>query len=139
MAIVSFWSKLFPKKEEPLRGAPDVRRFKTYSAESGFVYLYSFSGIRMTHREDAVGTEYVFEVTADRKKWWPASVFLSHSTLNAWMRENGRDLSASERYGIAKLSLIQMLDSLQDPAGTAVTTAPGTCDLSAIAETLDLL
>jgi len=34
------------KKEAPLTGAPAVRRQKTYSAESGYVYQYFYEGQR---------------------------------------------------------------------------------------------
>ena len=140
VAIVTFWKKLFSRKPEPLRGAPDVRRLKTYSAESGFVYLYSFSGLRINQRDTEVGTEYVFEVTSDRKNWWYATVFLGHSLMNEWMRHHSRDLSASERYGIAKIALNQMFDSIeQNSVASAICVSPDVHQLDTIAHVLDLL
>ena len=39
------------KKDAPLTGAPAVRRQKTYSAESGYVYQYFYEGQRPAARD----------------------------------------------------------------------------------------
>ena len=41
---------LFSRKDEPLAGAPPVRRLKTYSARSGYVYQYRYQGSRPSSR-----------------------------------------------------------------------------------------
>jgi hypothetical protein len=39
----------FSKKPLPLTGAPAVRRLKSYSAQSGYVYQYFYEGQRPFH------------------------------------------------------------------------------------------
>ncbi len=56
---------LFQKKTLPLTGAPAVRRMKTYSAQSGYVYQYYFEGYRPLPVES--GVEFVFQISSDRK------------------------------------------------------------------------
>jgi len=58
--------RLVSKKEAPLTGAPAVRRQKTYSAESGYVYQYYYEGQRPASRDGSSGIEFVFNVSADR-------------------------------------------------------------------------
>ena len=50
----------FTKKAVPLSGAPPIRRLKTYSAQSGYVYQYFYEGQRPLRGE--AGTEFVFTV-----------------------------------------------------------------------------
>src|SRR5437867_3892847 len=71
----------FRRKEAPLTGAPAVRRQKTHSAESGYVYQYFYEGQRPASRDGAQGTQYVFNVSADRKSSFPVSVFVSGEAL----------------------------------------------------------
>lgn len=99
----------------PLTGAPQVRRQKTYSADSGYVYQYFYEGYRVAEREGATGAEYVFDVSADRKDSFPATVFLSDDVTAAWERARERDLNSTERYAIAKMALFQAFDSRENP------------------------
>jgi hypothetical protein len=119
-------------KPQPLTGAPAIRREKTYSAESGYVYSYFYRG----HRPCQGGAEYVFDVSADRRKFLPVSVFLSGAALEPWQTAHGRELTGSERYAIAKLALQQALDGSPEPAGLnrEVRVEP-----AAVAETLERL
>ena len=87
----------------PLAGAPAVRRLKTYSAASGYVYQYFYEG----HRE----TEYVFQVSADRRTYFSVAVMLSDAALAA----SPRELNSTERYAVAKLSLFQAFDQRASP------------------------
>jgi hypothetical protein len=99
----------FRKKnpEESLRGAPEVRRLKTYSAESGYVYQYFYEG----YRHILGGTTYVFSVSADRKTYAPVSVRILHRTYAPWEKENQRSLAPNEVYAIAKLALFGIFDA----------------------------
>src|SRR5687768_9163503 len=81
-------------KATPLTGAPAIRRRKTYSAESGYVYQYHYQG----SREIAGGREYVFEVSPGRGAAFPVSVLLMESALAPWERAHGHRLSAPERF-----------------------------------------
>jgi hypothetical protein len=94
-----------------LTGAPAVRRQKTYSAQSGYVYQYYYEG----HREAEQATEYVFDVTADRKTSFPVSVLVEHGGVAAWNLQHGRELSGTEIYAVAKMSLFQAFDDRPRP------------------------
>jgi hypothetical protein len=124
------------KKERPLTGAPTVRRQKTYSAQTGYVYQYFYEGQRPSWPEP--GTEFVFDVTADRKTSLPVSVLVSAEALETWESENGRTLSNTERYAIAKLALFQAFDERDTPQAMreAVRVTPG--GVRAILANLDL-
>src|SRR4051812_16079278 len=95
----------FHKKQAPLTGAPKVRRQKTYSAESGYVYQYFYEGQRPAKRDGSAGTEFVFNMSADRKSSSPVSVFLSDQAIEGWQGEHGREVSSPEGYAGAKLAL----------------------------------
>jgi hypothetical protein len=104
------------KAEAPLTGAPEVRRLKSYSAASGYVYQYFYEGNRPAVRTGDAGIEYVFQVSADRRGYSPATVFVSEAVLDLWERGDGRDLNSSERYAVAKLALFQAFDERSSPA-----------------------
>lgn len=101
----------FKKKPAPLTGAPPVRRQKTYNAQSGYVYQYYYEG----HRPAADGTEFVFDVSADRKTSAPVSVFVLDEAVRAWQQQHGRELAATERYAAAKIALFQAFDERAHP------------------------
>jgi hypothetical protein len=106
-------SRWFRKKPATLSGAPAVRRKKTYSAQSGYVYQYFYQGQRPAAPEP--GTEYVFEVSSDRKTTAQVSVFVSAEAVESWQQETGRTLSGTERYAIAKMGLFQAFDERETP------------------------
>ncbi len=100
------WLRKLQRAPEPLRGAPPVRRQKTYSAQSGYVYQYFYRGYRISGET----TEYVFETSADRKTTFPVTVLLPASSVA------GRDLTNTERYAVAKMALFQAFDERDNPA-----------------------
>jgi hypothetical protein len=93
-----------------------VRRLKTYTAQTGFVYQYYFVGQREALAGDPENpaTEYVFDVTSDRKTTFAVSVFLPASALQSFSATHGRTLSAPERYAAVKLRLMQGFDEIYD-------------------------
>src|SRR5438067_10287353 len=97
--------KWFLKKEAPLTGAPSVRRLKTYSAQSGYVYRYHYEGQRPFRSGGESGTEFVFSISADRKTWRPTGVLLGDSAVAGWESAHARELSGTERYAVAKMAL----------------------------------
>ena len=115
----------FGKKTVPLAGVPTVRRQKTYSAQSGYVYQYFYEGHRPSSAER--GTEYVFDVSSDRKTSSPVSVVISDAAVANWQNESGRTLSATEQYAIAKMALFQAFDERESPEAMrqAVHVSPG--------------
>ena len=91
-----------------------VRRVKTYTAQSGYVYEYYFVGKREALAEDpfAASTEFVFDVSPDRKTVFAVSVFLLPRALGAFAAERGRVLSEPEQYAAAKLCLQKGFDEI---------------------------
>ncbi len=117
---------------EPLRGVPEAPRVKNYSAESGYVYQYVYKG----YRPDPDGTEYVFSLSADRKNYLNVSVLVRDEALRDWEHRHDRTLSATERFGAAKLALRQALDERERPADLAHRVEVRAADLAAILENL---
>ena len=93
-----------------------VRRLKTYAGAQGFVYQYYFVGQRPALADDpeAPATEFVFDVTSDRKMTYAVSVFLPEKSVKAWMATHGRPLTDAEQYAAAKLRLFRAFDELED-------------------------
>src|SRR6266446_138470 len=97
---------------------PDaVRRVKSYSAAEGYVYQYYFFEGNRAQRNGAPGGEFTYVVTADRRAAFSFKIFVMQSALDAWARLNGRPLSSSEEYAVAKMRLFQAFDegSVQAP------------------------
>ncbi len=89
---------------------------KTYTAQTGYVYQYYFVGQRaaLTDDPEAPSTEYIFDVTADRKTMFAVSVFLPPEALEHWASLRGRELTEPERYAGVKLRLLQGFDEIPD-------------------------
>ena len=89
-----------------------VRRLKTYSAASGYVYQYYFVGSRAlpAHDPDAPATAFVFDVTADRKHTFEITVIVPQTALERWQSIHTRPLDANEQYAAAKLRLFAGFD-----------------------------
>jgi hypothetical protein len=130
--------KLFSRKETPLTGAPPVRRLKTYSAQSGYVYQYYYEGQRPFRAAGESGAEFVFAISADRKSWRPSRVLLGEGAVTAWEAAHGRKLSATECYAIAKMALFQAFDERATPALMKEDVRVRPADVEAIVETLGL-
>ena len=120
------------KHAEPLRGAPTVHRQKTYSAQSGYVYQYFYLG----HRSVAGATEYVFDVSPDRKTSRPVSVIVEDISVAAWTSSHGRNLTATEQYAVAKVALFQAFDERSSPARMYAKVHVRPADIEGILETL---
>lgn len=115
-----------------------MRRLKTYSAQSGYVYQYFYEGHRPFRHTGETGTEFVFSLSADRKNWNDLSVLLSDQALIEWERTHQRDLSSTERYAIAKLALFQAFDERTTPEQMKQEVRVRQADVEAIVETLGL-
>jgi len=103
-------------KRPPLTGAPAMRRIKYYSAQSGYVYQYFYSGHRSQGQGDSRRDEFVFEVSSGRKEYSTVAVFVADEATEGWERRHDRKLTATERYAIAKISLFQAFDDTSTPA-----------------------
>jgi hypothetical protein len=97
---------------------PDaVRRVKSYSAADGYVYQYYFFEGNRAQRDGRPGGEFTYEISADRRSAFPFKIFVRQSALDAWAKLNGRPLTSSEEYAVAKMRLFQAFDegSVQAP------------------------
>jgi hypothetical protein len=131
---MSWWGRIFGKEPELKRPFASTRA-RTYSADSGYVYEYAFENFRHCRgRESAY--EYVFRVCAARRPPAQVSVRLPGSVLAAW-ETNHRQLTASERYGIAKLTLKRAFDRWPGPEAVTPVVAASESDVEEIAAELD--
>ena len=90
---------------------PDaVRRVKTYSAANGYVYQYYFYEGNRAQRNGHPGGEFTYAVSLDRASAFRFKIFVYQSALEDWARQNGRTLTSSEEYAVAKMRLLQAFD-----------------------------
>lgn len=111
-----------------------MRRQKTYSARSGYVYQYTYEG----RRELARGVEHVFSVSADRKTFFDVRVFFGAGAVDGWESRHGRALHPNERYAVAKMSLFLAFDERDAPAALRRGIAVRPADAEAILEVLGI-
>ncbi len=126
------FNRWLSRKPQPLTGAPEIRRQKTYSGQSGYVYQYYYEGHRPYKRERESGTEHVFDVSGDRKTSIPVSVLVSDTAIQDWESRHGRTLYASERYAVAKMALFQAFDERPDPGAMSADVRVRAADVEAI-------
>ena len=91
-----------------------IRRIKTYSAQTGYVYEYYFVGKRRALPDQLPATEFVFDVSSDRKTRYAVSVFLADSAESDWAASHGRSLTEPEQYAAVKLRLLRGFDEIDD-------------------------
>ncbi len=93
-----------------------VRRMKSYTGGQGYVYQYYFVGQRAALPQDpeAPATEFVFDVTSDRKHTFAVSVFLPEAAVASWATKHGRPLTEAEKYAAGKLRLFRAFDEVED-------------------------
>jgi len=98
-------------KPEPMT----VRRMKTYTGGQGYVYQYYFVGKRAALGKGSgdAATEYVFDVTSDRKNTFAVSVFLLDRATKHWAETHRRTLTEAEQYGATKMRLFQAFDEIE--------------------------
>ena len=88
-----------------------VRRMKTYTGDTGYVYQYYFVGQREALNDPA--TEYVFDVSSDRKTTYSVSVFLLTQAVIEWEARHGRKLVDAEKYASVKMRLLRAFDEVE--------------------------
>lgn len=124
----------FWRKKAPLSGAPAVRRQKSYSGQSGYVYQYFYEGYRRLRS----ATEFVFDVTSGPKPSFPVKVVLHDEAVAAWEAEHGRSLTSTERYAVAKIALFRAFDERPTPAHLREAVQVRSADIGDILETLGI-
>jgi hypothetical protein len=93
-----------------------IRRMKTYAGTQGYVYQYYFVGKRpaLPDDPDVPATEYIFDVTSDRKLTYSVSVLVPEKAVSEWNTMHNRPLSDAEQYAAAKLRLFRGFDELEN-------------------------
>jgi hypothetical protein len=90
---------------------PDaVRRVKTYSAANGYVYQYCFYEVNRISDQDGPAGEFIYAISADRKSTFALRIVVRQAALESWAKANGRPLTSSEEYAVAKMRLFQAFD-----------------------------
>lgn len=93
-----------------------TRRLKTYTAQTGYVYQYYFVGKReaLPGSSEGPATEFVFDVSSDRKLTYAVSVLLPQDAVNAWAAHHGRKVTDAEQYASAKMRLQRGFDEIEN-------------------------
>lgn len=115
-----------------------IRRIKSYSAASGFVYQYQFQDAHPSSRGSATGNEYIYYVSADRKTMFPIRIFVRRDAVELWSKQTGRALTGTEEYAAAKMKLFQALDDVEDFATSRPELTVDDSNLTELLERLDL-
>jgi hypothetical protein len=115
-----------------------VRRIKSYSAESGYVYQYQFQDAHPSQQGSAKGNEYVYYVSADRKKMFPVRIFVGQDAIKKWDEATGRPLTGTEEYAAAKMRLFQAFDEGDALSATGPALVVDESNLNALLQRLDL-
>ena len=105
-------------------------RLKTYTSETGWVYQYYFVGKRRAL--EGASTEYIFDVSSDRKVRFSVSVYVQDAAVAAWNSAHGRSLMDAEIYAGAKMQLTRAFDEIDqmfEQGRTLVVDAPALADL----------
>lgn len=90
-----------------------VRRLKTYTGAQGYVYQYYFVGKRPA-LAGPMATEFIFDVTSDRKTMFAVSIFLPEEILAGWAVQHGRRLTDAEQYAAVKMRLFRGFDEIEN-------------------------
>lgn len=98
-----------PRASE-LRGRPAIRREKSYAADSGYVYQYTYEGYRAATRDGVEGRQFVFDCTSDRASRVSISIFAPTDSFAEWERGADRELNDVERYAVVKMRLFEIFD-----------------------------
>jgi hypothetical protein len=115
-----------------------VRRIKSYSADSGFVYQYQFQDAHPAQQGTARGNEYVYYVSADRKKMLPVRIFVRADAVERSVKSTGRALTGTEEYAVAKMRLFQAFDEGAELSATGPALVVDDSNLNTLLERLDL-
>jgi hypothetical protein len=95
---------------------PDaVRRVKSYSAANGYVYQYCFYEVNRIVEHGRKAGEFIYAISADRKTMFGLRILVFQPALDSWAQVNGRPLTSSEEYAIAKIRLFRGFDEGEVP------------------------
>jgi hypothetical protein len=115
-----------------------VRRIKSYSAASGYVYQYQFQDVKPSRRGLHAGNEYIYLVSADRKTMFPLRIFVRRDAVERWGKRAGRALTGTEEYAVAKMRLFRAFDEIEDLAAARPDLVVDESNLEPLLTQLDL-
>ena len=104
----------FAENNQTMPRPEAVRRVKSYSSATGYVYQYYFYEVEKGRRAGVSGTEYVYMVSVDRKKVFPVKIFVVKDATDKWFSRTGQELSGTEEYAVAKMRLFQAFDEVEE-------------------------
>jgi|ERR1700719_4803240 len=110
-----------------------VRRIKSYSAANGYVYQYYFYELNRVSVDGEAAWEFVYAISADRGASFGLRIFVMRAALEAWAAANGRGLTGSEEYAVAKMRLFQAFDE-----GVVPLTAEAGCEVRLVVDESNL-
>jgi hypothetical protein len=115
-----------------------VRRVKSYSAATGYVYQYYFYEVEKTRQGFSSGTEYVYMVSVDRQRVFPVRIFVRKDALEKWSARTGQQLTGTEEYAVAKMRLFQAFDEIEGLAANSPDLVVDDSNLETLLSQLDL-
>ncbi|SRR6266567_3962840 len=115
-----------------------VRRVKSYSAATGYVYQYYFYEVEKRRRASNDGREYVYMVSVDRKNLFPVRIFVQEDALEKWAARTGQQLTGTEEYAVAKMRLFQAFDEIEGLAANSSDLVIDDSNLETLLSQLDI-
>ncbi len=115
-----------------------LRRVKSYSAATGYVYQYYFYEVEKSHHGSLSGTDYVYMVSVDRHRVFPLKVFVVKDALEKWSARTGQLLTGTEEYAVAKMRLFQAFDEIEGLGAKTPDLFVDDTNLDALLSQLDL-
>ena len=115
-----------------------LRRIKSYSAASGYVYQYQFQDVHPSTKSGEPGNENAYYVSADRKTMFLIRIFVSGQATETWRKQTGRVLTGTEEYAVAKMRLFQAFDEVEDFATARPDLSVDDSNLAELLARLDL-
>jgi len=115
-----------------------VRRVKSYSAASGYVYQYQFHDFKPGERDRVPGNEYVYYVSSNRKTMFRIRIFVRRDAIEHWSKQAGRTLTGAEEYAVAKMRLFQAFDEFEEIRATQPELSVDDSNLEQLIERLHL-
>jgi hemoglobin-like flavoprotein len=68
----------------------------------------------MSAPSESATTEYIFDVTSDRKTTFAVSVLLTEDAVSQWAASHKRTLTDAEQYGAVKMRLFKAFDEVEN-------------------------
>jgi len=133
MVAISIDIRLGGSNNRAMAKPEAVRRIKSYSAANGYVYQYYFYGLNRVSVDVGAAGEFIYAISADRGTSFGLRIFVMQAALEGWARANGRALTSSEEYAVAKMRLFQAFDE-----GVVPLTAKAACEVRLVVDESNL-